>query len=82
MKQIINRAWLMAELKVAIALAVTFFTVDAASVLLRLYNGDFSREVWTALGLIALQSVVRAVLSLAFPSIFSHVPVKASKLSK
>jgi hypothetical protein len=72
MKQILRRSFWISELKIAFTLALAFFSVDGAAMLLRLYNGDFSRDVFYSLGIIAIQSCVRALLTLLFPHVFNH----------
>lgn len=79
-KTLIDKNWIKAELKVFFALFIALFLVDASADLLKLYN-NFDLQVLLDIGKIIFQSVVRAVLTLAFPSLFQHGVVNKKKES-
>lgn len=65
-----NRQWLIDELKSIAVSTVTIFAFDGVGELTKLYNGDFSRDVFVALAIILGRSLVKAILQMVFPKVF------------
>lgn len=68
----IDKNWIKSEIKVVACLTFATFSLDGAAILLKIYNGDYSKPVLFSAGLILFQSFVRAVLTLCFPELFKH----------
>lgn len=69
-----DRAWFIGEVKSIAITTMTIFAVDGFGELTALYNGDTSRDIFIALGVILGRSILKAVLQLLFPKIFVEKP--------
>jgi hypothetical protein len=61
---------LIAELKSFFMTFLAVFAVEAYTVLLLVYNGDWTVAVLQSLGMAALRSSIKAMLQLVFPKLF------------
>jgi len=61
---------LLHELKSFFITFIAILSITGYTQFVLLYNGDFSLEVWQALGMAAIRSAVKALLQLVFPKIF------------
>ncbi len=64
--------WLKSELKVIISLSLVLFALDTSGVIIHLYNEPFSLPILSQAILVLGQSVMRALLTLVFPTVFDH----------
>lgn len=66
----IDKKYIYDEIRSIIASALSFFIVDGVLVLTDVYNGDWTQEKLLLLLAIFGRSIVKALLSQLFPSLF------------
>ena len=64
------------ELKSIFTTAFSLFIVDATVQLTQIYNGDWNRMLLWQIGLVAIRSLLKALLTFLLPQLF---PVRLSK---
>lgn len=69
-KKHFDKQWFIDELKSLLTTTLAFVAVDGVGVLTEIYQGKIDREVLLLLGLLVARSLIKALLTLLFPTVF------------